>query len=60
MKRSEIRDRELLAIAKNVLRLDTLETRNGDDLDFLGNVAVWDVKAALEAAYEAGRKAPRS
>lgn len=48
---------ELLSlIAEKNLRIGTLETRNTDGLDFHG-VAVWNVKAALEAAFEAGRRA---
>lgn len=42
----------LAAIAKEQLHIDTLETRNSDSLDF-HDVAVWTVKAALEAAYRA-------
>jgi len=41
------------AIAKKTLHVDTLETRKSDSLDF-HDVAVWSVKAALEAAYRAG------
>jgi hypothetical protein len=44
------------AIAAEHLRLETLETRNSDGLDF-SDQAVWSLKAALEAAYEAGRAA---
>ena len=36
--------------------IKTLETRNSDRLDF-HDVAVWAIRAALEAAYEAGRVA---
>ena len=43
----------LAAIAKATLHIDTLETRKSDSLDF-HDVAVWSVKAALEAAYRAG------
>jgi len=46
---------ELLAIARR-LGFDTLETRNSDRLDFR-EVAVWQVREALQAAYEAGRTA---
>ena len=45
-------DELLAAIAKATLRIDTLETRKSDSLDF-HDVAVWSVKAALEAAYRA-------
>jgi uncharacterized membrane protein len=43
----------LAAIAKQHLRIDTLETRKSDSLDF-HDVAVWNVRAALEAAFMAG------
>ncbi len=46
---------ELLAIARR-LGFDTLETRNSDRLDFR-EVAVWQVRDALQAAYEAGKAA---
>lgn len=42
------------AIAREHLRIATLETRNHDRLDF-HEVAVWSVRAALQAAYDAGR-----
>jgi uncharacterized protein DUF6900 len=48
----------LAAIAKEHLGLETLETRKSDALDF-SDQAVWSIRAALEAAYEAG-KAVRS
>lgn len=45
---------EVLAdIAKRVLNIETLEMRKMDSLDF-HDVAVWQVKKALEAAYRAG------
>jgi len=49
------RDRaEVVAtIAKEILGLDTLETRSSDALDF-SDQAVWTLRAALEAAYNAG------
>ena len=40
-------------IAKEILGLETLDTRNSDSLDF-SEQAVWTLKAALEAAYAAG------
>ena len=47
----------LLAIAqKHFPNIETLDTRNSDRLDF-HDVAVWAMRAALEAAYEAGRVA---
>jgi hypothetical protein len=48
---------ELLSlIAEKHLSIETLETRNADGLDF-HDVAVWSLKDALDAAFEAGRKA---
>ena len=41
-------DELLSAIAQETLHIDTLETRKSDSLDF-HDVAVWSVKAALEA-----------
>ena len=46
------------AIARATLHIDTLETRKSDSLDF-HDVAVWSVKAALEAAYRAGLAAAK-
>ena len=45
-------------IGKEQLALETMETRYSDDLDF-HDIAVWNIKNALQAAYEAGRKASR-
>ena len=50
------RDAELLEIAQRQFRIETLETRNWDRLDF-HDVAVWAIRAALEEAFEAGRRA---
>lgn len=50
------RDALLLEIAQRQFRIDTLETQNWDRLDF-HDVAVWAVRAALEEAFEAGRRA---
>jgi hypothetical protein len=41
-------------IAERYLGIETLETRNTDSLDF-HELGVASIKAALEAAYEAGR-----
>lgn len=46
------------AIAKEILDLETLETRHGDSLDF-HDLAVWQLKAALEAAYKAGAESAK-
>lgn len=40
-------------IAKDELDILCLETRKSDSLDFY-TTSVWQVKAALEAAYKAG------
>jgi hypothetical protein len=48
------RDALLLQIAQRQFRIETLETRNWDRLDF-HDVAVWSIRAALEEAFEAGR-----
>ena len=50
------RDAVLMQIAERHLFLETLETRNWDRLDFHEH-AVWAVRSALEAAFEAGRRA---
>ena len=47
------RDQLLQTIATDHLFIETLETRNSDRLDF-HDVSVWAVKAALQAAFEAG------
>ena len=50
-------DALLLEIARTHFHsIETLETRNSDGLDF-HDVAVWAIRSALEAAYEAGRVA---
>ena len=50
------RDALLLQIAERHLFLETLETRNSDSLDFHEH-AVWAIRSALEAAFDAGRPA---
>lgn len=42
-------------IAARFLDIETIETRNSDRLDFY-DLSVSSIKAALEAAFEAGRK----
>lgn len=49
-------DAEIARIASQILGLETLDTRNGDGLDF-SDQAVWTLKSALEAAYNAGKAA---
>ncbi len=43
----------LTRIALDHLFIDTLTTRNSDQLDF-HEVSVWGIKSALEAAFKAG------
>lgn len=45
----------LQRIAKKYLRLNTLDRRNSDSLDF-HDLAVWQIRIALEAAYRAGKR----
>lgn len=52
-------EQQLQKIALDHLFIETLETRNSDRLDF-HDVSVWGIKSALEAAFEAGRKAATS
>ena len=49
----------MLDIAKRHFYVETLDTRNSDGLDF-HDVAVWSIRAALEEAFEAGRRAGAS
>ena len=44
----------LCEIAKTKLKIETLETRHSDSLDF-HDCAVWNILDALKAAFEAGR-----
>jgi hypothetical protein len=41
-------------LAKEILNLETLETRMGDNLDF-HNIAVWDLKRFAEEVYNLGK-----
>ena len=43
----------LTKIANDVLNIESLETKNSDDKDF-HEVAVWELKEALEKAYALG------
>jgi len=58
MTEAQKRQEAIEAIAKKHLHIKTLETRNSDSLDF-HDLGVWSIKAALLAAYEAGRKAAK-
>jgi hypothetical protein len=59
VKANKKQEQLLEQIAKQHLFIDTLETQSSDRLDF-HDVSVWGVKAALEAAYEAGLKAAQT
>ncbi len=54
----KILDHQLEQIALDHLFIETLETRNRDQLDF-HEVSVWAVKSALMAAYQAGLQAAK-
>jgi hypothetical protein len=41
-------------IARDVLGIETLETRNADNLDF-HHLAIWDIRRALLLAFNAGQ-----
>ena len=47
------REQVIADIAQRILSVETLETRSSDRLDF-HDVAVWTLREALLAAYEAG------
>jgi hypothetical protein len=49
------KQKTIIQIAKEHLHLETLDTRRSDSHDF-SDQAVWCIKAALEAAYDAGLK----
>ncbi|HEY3325048.1 MAG TPA: hypothetical protein VGP72_31635 [Planctomycetota bacterium] len=51
--------KEIAKIARETLRLETLEARNSDRLDF-HEQAVWSIKDALVAAYRAGQNATKT
>ena len=48
-------EKELAKIAKDILSVETLETRNRDSLDF-HDISVWTIKEALELAYKLGEE----
>ena len=52
-------DTILTLIAQKQLDIETLETRNSDRLDF-HDIAVWCIKDALQAAFNAGQQAANS
>lgn len=48
-------EKKLEKIAKDVLFVETLETRNSDSLDFY-DISVWGLKEALFQAYKLGQQ----
>lgn len=48
----------LTQIAQKHLKLETLQERKSDRLDF-HDLAVWSIEAALQAAFEAGKQAAK-
>ena len=54
----DAKDATIARLAKEHLGFETLEERKSDGLDFK-EVAVWSVKSALDAAYEAGKAGSR-
>ncbi|HEX7010763.1 MAG TPA: hypothetical protein VF184_12340 [Phycisphaeraceae bacterium] len=50
------KDQAVQRIAREVLDLETLDERRMDDPDF-HELSVWQIRRALEQAYEAGRDA---
>ena len=57
LERSE-KEQSIREIAHKYLKIDTLEVRNRDSLDF-HDCSVESIHAALEAAYEAGFSAAK-
>lgn len=51
-------DKIIEKIAQEQLWIETLKTRNSDDLDF-HECSVWGIKEALKQAYEAGQAAQK-
>ena len=49
------REQEIAGIALQILKIETLETQNSDDLDF-HDLATWTIAEALNAAYQAGKQ----
>ena len=52
------KDATIEAIARDTLGIETLEERKRDGLDF-HELAVWQIREALAAAFEAGRQTSR-
>ncbi|MBK9387287.1 MAG: hypothetical protein IPN34_20925 [Planctomycetes bacterium] len=58
MKPDSNRNATVERIAKEILWLETLDSRGRDRLDF-HELSVGAIRAALEAAFEAGREAAK-
>lgn len=52
-------EKAVAEIARKILHLDTIETRNSDGLDF-HSIAIWTIRESLTAAYHAGVRAART
>ncbi len=51
-------ERALQQIAQEHLSVETLQTRHSDSLDF-HDLSVWQLRTALQAAFEAGRSSAK-
>ena len=54
----EYKDATIRNIARDLLGIETLKTRKSDSLDF-HDLAVWQIRKVLAAAFEAGRQTSR-
>ena len=54
----EYKDATVQNIARDLLGIETLDTRKSDSLDF-HDLAVWSIREALAAAFEAGQQTSR-
>jgi hypothetical protein len=59
MKKDTLRAEAVEVVRNTILRIETLETRNRDALDF-HDMSVWTLKAALEDAFDRGRAIGRA
>ena len=54
----EYKDATVQNIARDLLGIETLDTRKSDSLDF-HDLAVWSIRESLATAFEAGRQTSR-
>ena len=54
----QYKEAAIQTIAHDLLGIETLEQQNRDGLDF-HELAVWQIRKALAAAFEAGRQTSR-